>query len=70
MADYWIVRKGQLDVDSLYTIGDKGRYWYQVGSGAILVPGGIRGGIGTRWDQGRYWYQVGSGAVLVPGGIA
>ncbi|GAX80566.1 hypothetical protein CEUSTIGMA_g8003.t1 [Chlamydomonas eustigma] len=31
MSDYWIVRRTVLDIDSLYTYGTKGQYWYQGG---------------------------------------
>lgn len=30
MADYWLVRRCKLDVDSLYTKGEKSLYWYKV----------------------------------------
>jgi hypothetical protein len=30
MADYWLVRHRQLDIDALYRAGDGSAYWYQV----------------------------------------
>jgi NCS1 family nucleobase:cation symporter-1 len=31
MADYFLVRDRQLDIDSLYRYGEGGAYWYKVG---------------------------------------
>ena len=30
IADYWLIRKRQLDVDSLYSMRPDGAYWYKV----------------------------------------
>lgn len=30
MADYYIIRQRQLDIDGLYSMSPKGQYWYQV----------------------------------------
>ena len=30
MSDHWIVMRTRLDIDSLYTLGEGGQYWYKV----------------------------------------
>lgn len=37
MADYWLVRRCKLDVDSLYTKGEKSLYWYKVRGASICT---------------------------------
>lgn len=60
MSDYWLVRRCHLDIDSLYTRGERSQYWYKV----RVLPGQGRGRKGSnRWRKIRRRRSLGANLV-------